>query len=103
MDDFIQFSLATIFYAVSVIFLPRVFWDSISFVVYLSNILFFLLSRSLIWAIVFCAASLIIFISHRIGAFLGVSVINIGHCLTLHNDFCGSQFLAVRITKIILL
>ena len=70
MDNFTEVSLETIFYAVSVIFLPHVFWDPISFLFYISTILFFLLRLSLRWSMVFCAASIIILITCWIEDFL---------------------------------
>ena len=98
MAAFIQVSLATIFYAPCPIFC----WDSISFLLCLSNILFFSFGISLRLPMVFCAASLIILISFLIEAYFCIYVINLGHCLTLRASFCVSLFITVFVTRLIL-
>ena len=98
MAFFIWVNLATIFYASCPIFC----WYSISLLFFLSTILFFLLRKSLRCPIVFCAAYLIIFISRWIEAYFCIREINIGYCLTLHNTFCISLFIAVHVTRVIL-
>ena len=95
---FIRVSLATIFYAPCPIFC----WASISFLLCLSNILFFSFGISLRLPMVFCAASLIILISFLIEAYFCIYVINLGHCLTLRASFCVSLFITVFVTRLIL-
>ena len=87
VDDFIIFSLATIFYASHYIF----YLASIIFLLWLWTVLFFLLRISLRRPMVLFAASLIILTSWWIVAPFFIYVINLGHCLTLHNFTCISE------------
>ena len=66
MSDFVQVSLATMFLTSC----PIVCWDSIIFLLCLSNNLFFSFSIYLICTMILCAASLIILISRWIEASL---------------------------------
>ena len=100
MADFIQIVFATSFYAVSVIYLPHIlFWASISLILYLSTILFLSMRIFSIWLLVFCEYFPIIWISRCIKASFCIFGINLGHSLTLHNNFVF-LFLAVLGTRL---
>ena len=98
MADFIQVSLATIFYVSCPIF----WWGSIIFCLFLSTIFFFSLRRSLRSPVVLFAASLIILISILIDKYFCIYDINLWHILTVCNAFFVSLFISVLVIRIIL-
>ena len=69
MADFIQVRLASIVYAASALSFHHILLSSISFLFYLSKILFLSLRICLRWTMIFCAVPLTILISWLIEAY----------------------------------